>query len=79
MLATPPFLKAATFGTVRVGWLIERLEKGFVRFENLLLALARDASANRGQGFQVQSDANKPPTSYHDLKVVIPEKFTAFA
>lgn len=78
VLATPPFLKAATFGTVRDGWLIERLEKSFPRLENVLLALARDSSANRGQGFQVQGDANKPPARYRELKVVTPEKFTAF-
>jgi hypothetical protein len=31
VLATPPMLKAATFGTVRDGWLIERLERDFPR------------------------------------------------
>lgn len=78
VLATPPFLKAATFGTVRDGWLIERLEKNFPRFEDVLQALQRDPSANRGQGFQVQGDANEPPAIYRSLKVVTPEQFTAF-
>lgn len=78
VLATPPFLKAATFGTVRDGWLIERLEKDFPRFDVLLQALERDPSANRGQGFQVRGDANTPPAGYRHLKVVTPEKFSAF-
>ncbi len=77
VIATPPFLKAATFGTVRDGWLIERLEKGFPRFDELLQVLKRDPFANRGQGFQVQGDANTPPPSYRHLKVVTPEKFSA--
>lgn len=78
VLATPTFLKAATFGTVRDGWLIERLEKDFQRFGVLMQALGRDPSANRGQGFQVRGDASTPPSSYRNLKVVTPEKFSAF-
>ncbi|RWO24867.1 MAG: SAM-dependent DNA methyltransferase [Mesorhizobium sp.] len=78
VLTTPPFLKAATFGTVRDGWLIERLEKDFPRFDALLQVLERDPSANRGQGFQVRGDANTPPLGYSHLKVVTPEKFSAF-
>lgn len=41
-------------------------------------ALDRDPSANRGQGFQVLGDPNTPPASYRRLKVVTPEKFSAF-
>lgn len=78
VLATPTFLKAATFGTVRDGWLIERLERDFQRFDVLMHALERDPSANRGQGFQVRGDANTPPSSYRNMKVVTPEKFSAF-
>lgn len=78
VLASPPFLKAATFGTVRDGWLIERLENDFPRFDSLLEALERDPSANRGQGFQVRGDPNTPPASFRRLKVVTPEKFSAF-
>ncbi|NSY51480.1 SAM-dependent DNA methyltransferase [Agrobacterium rubi] len=78
VLATPPFLKAATFGTVRDGWLIERLEKDFPRFDALLQTLERDPSNNRGQGFQVRGDLNMPPASYREMKVVTPEKFSAF-
>ncbi|MGP9821231.1 N-6 DNA methylase [Salinarimonas sp. NSM] len=78
VLATPPFLKAATFGTVRDGWLIERLEKDFPRFNTLLEGLQRDPSANRGQGFQVRGDKNAPPASFRRLKVVTPKKFSAF-
>jgi hypothetical protein len=78
VLATPPLLKAATFGTVRDGWLIERLEKQFPHFEEVLADLERDPSAHRGQGFQVRGDANKPPAGFRRLKVVTPENFTAF-
>lgn len=78
VLAAPPILKAATFGTVRDGWLIERLENDFPRFDALLNTLQRDPIANRGQGFQVRGDANTPPAAYRRLKVVTPEKFSAF-
>lgn len=78
VLATPPFLKAATFGTVRDCWLIERLDSEFGRFDTLLDKLERDPSANRGQGFQVKGERNTPPAAYFSMKVVTPEKFTAF-
>lgn len=78
VLAIPPFLKAATFGTVRDGWLIEKLERGFPTLGGLLEALGRREADHRGQGFQVQGDANVPPEHYARLKVVTPDVFTAF-
>lgn len=78
VLATPPLLKAATFGTVRDGWLIEKLEHGLPTLGALLEALGRDEDEHRGQGFQVQGDANIPPPSYARLRVVTPSVFTAF-
>ena len=78
VLAISPFLKAATFGTVRDGWLIEKLERGFPTFGSVLDALGRNEADHRGQGFQVQGDANEPPAHYSQLKMVTPDVFTAF-
>lgn len=78
VLATPPFLKAAAFGTVRDGWLIEKLEKGFPKLETVLDQLGRYGVTHRGQGFQVRGDLNQPPESYRRLKVAAPETFTPF-
>lgn len=78
VLAVPPFLKAATFGTVRDGWLIEKLERGFPTLCSLFDALALSEADHRGQGFQVQGDANTPPEHYGRLRVVTPDAFTAF-
>ena len=78
VLAIPPFLKAATFGTVRDGWLIEKLERSFPTLGAVLDALGRSDTDHRGQGFQVQGDANTPPDHYARLKVVTPDVFSAF-
>lgn len=78
VLAIPPFLKAATFGTVRDGWLIEKLERGFPTLGSELDALGRSEASHRGQGFQVQGDPNEPPEHYSRLRVVTPDAFTAF-
>ena len=78
VLNIPPFLKAATFGTVRDGWLIERLEREFPPLGSVLDALGRTEADHRGQGFQVRGDANEPPEAYRLLKVVTPDAFTPF-
>ena len=78
VLARPPILKAATFGTVRDGWLIEKLERNLLQLEDMLDRLGRDRGEHRGQGFQVRGDANTPPAAYRSLKVVTPDTFTAF-
>ena len=74
VLAVSPFLKAATFGTVRDGWLIEKLTNSLPRLEDVLERLGLD----RGQGFQVHGDPNAPPDIYYQLKVVTPQTFAAF-
>jgi hypothetical protein len=38
VLRTPPVLKAATFGTVRDGWLIEKLERELPTLDSILTA-----------------------------------------
>ena len=78
ILARPPNLKAATFGTIRDGWLIETLERNFARLEDVLDSLGRHRRVRRGQGFQVSGAANTPPQVYRSLKVLTPETFTAF-
>ena len=78
VLATPPFLKATAFGTVRDGWLIEKLEKSFPALDEMLEAFGRNRREHRGQGFQVRGDANTPAETYRRLKVVTPKTFTPF-
>ena len=79
MLATPPFLKAATFGTVRDGWLIERLEREFPTLDQELTALGIERRVNRGQGFKVQGrEQTESPEDYIDLAVVTPDNFAPF-
>lgn len=76
VLRTPPMLKAATFGSVRDGWLIEKLERTFPTLEKVL----DDARLNtRGQGFQVNGgDDNEPPAHYAQLRVLTPDDYTPF-
>ena len=76
VLRTPPMLKAATFGTVRDGWLIEKLEHTFPTLEKVL----DDAGLNtRGQGFQVNGGGdNEPPAHYDQLRVLTPDDYTPF-
>ena len=82
VLETPPLLKATAFGTVRDGWLIDKLEKSFPTFfltlDDVLQAFDRNRREHRGQGYQVQGDANTPPKRYRRLKVVTPGTFTPF-
>ena len=78
VLAVSPFLKAATFGTVRDGWLIEKLTNSLPQLDDVLEKLGLDESQHRGQGFQVHGDPNIPPDSYYQLKVVTPQTFAAF-
>lgn len=74
VLGTPSMLKAMAFGTVRDGWLIEKLERSFPTFEQLLRATELGA---RGQGFQIKGgDVNQPPDHYYSLGVVTPTTYT---
>ena len=76
VLQTPPMLKAAIFGTVRDGWLIEKLERSLPTFERLLNDIGLNA---RGQGFQIKGgDLNQPPDRYYSLGVVTPSTYTPF-
>ncbi|WP_315827304.1 MULTISPECIES: Eco57I restriction-modification methylase domain-containing protein, partial [unclassified Bradyrhizobium] len=78
VLRTPAFLKAATFGTVRDGWLIDRLENEFPTLEEVLIGAGLSPSYSRGQGFQVEGDDNQPPRSFYKLKVLTPKEYTPF-
>ncbi|MGQ3115781.1 HsdM family class I SAM-dependent methyltransferase [Hydrogenophaga sp.] len=73
VLRTPAMLKAAAFGTVRDGWLIEKLERMFPKLSQLLDDCKLDI---RGQGIQVGGgDENSPPAHYYDLSLVTPETY----
>jgi hypothetical protein len=79
VLAVPPFLKAATFGTVRDGWLIERLEREYPTLADALDRIGVLSRAHRGQGYKVKGRGQTTsPTDYFHLKVVTPENFTPF-
>ena len=79
VLTTPPFLKAATFGTVRDSWLLERLEREFPTFDEALTRLGVRPKIDRGQGFKIQGKKQTAsPPDYSALKVVAPSNFKAF-
>jgi hypothetical protein len=79
VLTIPPFLKAATFGTVRDGWLVERLEREFATLGNALDRIGIGSRTHRGQGFKVKgAGQTESPKDYFDLEVVTPKNFTAF-
>ena len=78
ILATPPLLKAAAFGSVRDGWLIERLEREFPTLEQALTNLGIE-SRHRGQGFQVKSRRpTSAPKEYFSLPVLSSPLYTPF-
>ena len=76
VLRTPAVLKAATFGTVRDSWLIERLEREFPTFDEILNAASLLPIASRGQGYQVEGDSNIPPSHFYDLKALTPNEYS---
>jgi hypothetical protein len=75
VLGAPSMLKTIAFGTLRDGWLMEKLERVFPTLEKVL----DDAGLKvRGQGFQIEGgDDNDPPEHYYNLKVVTPEHYQA--
>ncbi len=76
VLRSPSILKAATFGTIRDGWLIEKLERTYSTLDTLLTGLGL---TTRGQGFQVEGgDINQPPPAYYKLRVLTPARYTPF-
>lgn len=79
VLAIPPLLKAATFGTVRDGWLVERLERGFMTLDAALEQIGIKGRVNRGQGFKIKGRGqSESPENYYALKVVTPDNFSPF-
>jgi len=79
VLKTPTVLKAATFGTVRDGWLIERLEHEFSALDEVLTSIGIRKRVNRGQGYKVNgAGQTDSPSDYFDLAVVTPDVFTPF-
>lgn len=76
VLRTPAMLKAATFGTVRDSWLIERIEREFLTLEGLLDAIGNQEG--RGQGYQVEGDANVPPRRFRRMKALSPKEYRPF-
>ena len=79
VLATPPLLKAVAFGTVRDGWLIEKLQGEFPDLRKQLDTLNIRANVSRGQGFIVGGQPQKAvPSSYQLLTVLHPRDFKPF-
>ncbi len=78
VLKTPAVFKAATFGTLRDSWLIERLEREFPTLERWLTDVGILPEESRGQGFQVQGDPNTPPKRFYGLKTLIPRHYSPF-
>jgi hypothetical protein len=76
VLHTPAMLKAATFGTTRDGWLIEKLERNFLTLDEMLTQAGLVKEGSRGQGYQVKGDPNLPPKHYYELSVLTPEVYT---
>ena len=78
VLRTPATLKAFTFGTMRDGWLVEKLERSFPTLDDVLTRAGLRPLETRGQGFQVEGDENPPPKNYYDLSVLTPDQYTPF-
>ncbi|WP_375743258.1 SAM-dependent methyltransferase [Corallococcus interemptor] len=78
VLKTPALLKAATFGTLRDSWLIERLEREFSTLDEWLDSVGIRATKSRGQGFQVKGDPNPPPKRFYELKTLVPNQYSPF-
>lgn len=68
VLRTPSILKATAFGTVRDGWLIEKLERTYPTLDQLL---TKHELADRGQGIKVNGEGvERPPEHYYRLDLV---------
>ena len=79
VLRTPAMLKAATFGTIRDGWLIEKLERGFPTLDSVLSNAGLARLETRGQGFKVKGDVlYTSPDEYFKLRVLTADRFTPF-
>lgn len=78
VLRTPAILKAATFGTMRDGWLIDKLECDFPTLDDILTKAGLLPKVARGQGFQVEGDDETPPGHYYGLSVLTPPHYSPF-
>ena len=75
-LRTPSMLKATAFGTVRDGWLIEKLERTYPTLEQLL---NNNGLVARGQGIKVNGDGvERPPEHYYQLDFVTTSAYSPF-
>ena len=76
ILHTPAMLKVVTFGTIRDGWLVEKLERTCATRETLL----NDAEfIVRGQGFHLEGgDINVSPSRYYKLWFLTPDNSAPF-
>lgn len=76
VLRTPAILKATAFGTVRDGWLIEKLERSFPTLDQLLDAHGLSA---RGQGIKIKGNGvERPPKHYYQLDLVTTSAYSPF-
>jgi len=79
VLKSPGMLKAATFGTARDGWLVEKLERRFKTLEHSLNDLGLQRLVARGQGFKVNGEGlSAVPPEYKDMPVLNADSFKAF-
>ncbi|MBB3572037.1 N-6 DNA methylase [Rhizobium sp. BK491] len=78
VLRTPAMLKAATFGTVRDSWLIERLDREFPTLEQILDKIGIASTVGRGQGYQVEGKLNPPPEYFYKLPTLTPDDYAPF-
>lgn len=78
ILRTPAMLKAATFGTVRDSWLIERLEREFPTLDEVLSSVGILPSEGRGQGYQVEGDPNVPPSDFYQTATLRADDYRPF-
>jgi len=76
VLRTPAMLKATAFGTVRDGWLIEKLERTFPTLDQVLNGYGLSA---RGQGIKIKGDGvERPPAHYYQLDFVTTSNYSPF-
>lgn len=76
VLRAPSMLKATTFGTVRDGWLIEKLNRYYPTLEEVLQEERLD---RRGQGFKLNGDVMYAvPKEYFKLSILDTDHYTPF-
>ena len=76
VLRTPAMLKATAFGTVRDGWLIEKLERTLPTLDRLL---DEQGLVVRGQGIKIKGDGvERPPAHYYQLDLVTTAAYSPF-